>query len=70
MAHEVHGEDTLGTTMGPVDFLWPSSRAWSKDADNIAPCGSSQSITERTKFPISMAPIPKLLSRGLVNMSF
>lgn len=58
-ADEVHGESALGNTMGPVGFLWPSSRAWSEDTDNTAPCGSSEGVTERTKFPISMAPIPK-----------
>lgn len=53
-ANEVHGQSELGNTMGPVDFLWPSSREWSADADNTAPCGSTEGVTDRTVFPLSM----------------
>lgn len=56
-ANEVHGQSELGTTMGPVDFLWPSSREWSADADNTAPCGSTKGVTDRTIFPLSMASL-------------
>ncbi|CAI4214450.1 unnamed protein product [Parascedosporium putredinis] len=58
-AAAVHGEGALGTTMGPVDFLWPYSRAWSAETDNIAPCGSPEGPTKRTNFPsVSLNPNP------------
>ena len=50
---EVHGQGLEGTVMGPVAFLWPDDRPWSASADNIAPCGSSASVTNRTVFPLS-----------------
>lgn len=60
-AAAVHGEGALGTTMGPVDFLWPYSRAWSAETDNIAPCGSPEGPTKRTNFPLSKSDSESLL---------
>jgi len=51
-AGTAHGEGELGNSMGPVDFMWPSSRPWSAETDNIAPCGSPSGVTKRTNFPI------------------
>lgn len=51
-ADEVHGAGAEGSVMGPVAFLWPADRPWSADNDNVGPCGSSASITNRTEFPI------------------
>lgn len=47
-----HGDGAEGTIMGPVAFLWPSDRVWSAAYDNIGPCGSNSSVTNRTEFPL------------------
>lgn len=39
--------------MGPAAFLWPPDRAYSKAADNTAPCGSNAGVGNRTEFPLS-----------------
>ncbi|WQF75306.1 Putative copper acquisition factor BIM1-like domain-containing protein [Colletotrichum destructivum] len=38
--------------MGPAAFLWPPDRVWSADADNTAPCGSTNGPGARTEFPL------------------
>ncbi|KAI3536159.1 WSC2 [Colletotrichum abscissum] len=38
--------------MGPAAFLWPPDREWSADADNTAPCGSTNGPGVRTEFPL------------------
>ncbi|TQN67363.1 putative inactive receptor kinase [Colletotrichum shisoi] len=38
--------------MGPAAFLWPPDRVWSADADNTAPCGSTNGPGVRTEFPL------------------
>ena len=49
------GEDDEDLTMGPAAFMWPSDRPWSADVDNIAPCGSSAGVGNRTNYPICMS---------------
>jgi hypothetical protein len=39
--------------MGPAAFMWPPDRVWSAQMDNTPPCGSVESPTNRTKFPLS-----------------
>lgn len=41
--------------MGPAAFLWPADREWSADADNTAPCGSTNGPGVRTAFPLGMS---------------
>lgn len=57
---EVHGEGVVGTKMGPVAFLWPDDRNWSATADNTAPCGSTDGVVNRTDFPLSKYPQPRI----------
>ncbi|KUJ17811.1 uncharacterized protein LY89DRAFT_684741 [Mollisia scopiformis] len=52
LALGAHGDGAEGTVMGPVAFLWPSDRVWSAAYDNVGPCGSSSSVTNRTEFPL------------------
>ncbi|EPE32751.1 hypothetical protein GLAREA_07885 [Glarea lozoyensis ATCC 20868] len=47
-----HAAGAEGSVMGPVQFLWPTDRPWSADADNTAPCGSNSGVTNRTQFPL------------------
>ena len=49
------GEDDDNPTMGPAAFMWPSDRPWSADADNVAPCGSSDGVGNRTNYPMCMS---------------
>ncbi|ORY55477.1 uncharacterized protein BCR38DRAFT_380210 [Pseudomassariella vexata] len=53
----VHGSNAEGNVMGPVAFLWPSDRPWSASADNVAPCGSSDGVNNRTTFPLSQGSV-------------
>jgi len=46
------GEDDDDPTMGPAAFMWPSDRPWSADVDNVAPCGSSAGVGNRTNYPL------------------
>ena len=46
------GEDDDDPTMGPAAFMWPSDRLWSADVDNVAPCGSSAGVGNRTNYPL------------------
>ncbi|GAB1314485.1 hypothetical protein MFIFM68171_04695 [Madurella fahalii] len=39
--------------MGPAAFMWPRDRLWSGQVDNNPPCGSVESVTNRTPFPLS-----------------
>ncbi|KAH8908899.1 hypothetical protein BR93DRAFT_966925 [Coniochaeta sp. PMI_546] len=39
-------------TMGPAAFMWPPDRVWNAQMDNTAPCGSVESPTNRTQFPL------------------
>ena len=57
-----HASGAEGTVMGPVAFLWPADRPWSADADNIAPCGSSNGVNNRTNFPLGMLQVLRMLS--------
>jgi hypothetical protein len=43
--------------MGPAAFIWPPDRPWSADVDNIAPCGSSAGVGNRTKYPVLSATL-------------
>ena len=54
------GNDDL--TMGPAAFMWPSDRPWSADADNVAPCGSSAGVGNRTNYPMCTSYIPPVFS--------
>lgn len=49
---QAHGE-SYAQTMGPVAFMWPPDRPWSETEENIAPCGSSASVSNRTDFPLT-----------------
>ncbi|SPO06366.1 related to WSC2 Glucoamylase III (alpha-1,4-glucan-glucosidase) [Cephalotrichum gorgonifer] len=69
-ADEVHGSSELGNSMGPVDFLWPSSREWSADADNTAPCGSNKGPGDRTIFPISQGLVSLSIADAAYNVAF
>lgn len=69
-AAAAHGEGELGNTMGPVDFLWPSSRAWSADTDNIAPCGSPEGVTTRTNFPLTKGSVSLSIADEAYNVAF
>jgi hypothetical protein len=46
-------EDEDDLTMGPAALMWPSDRPWSADVDNVAPCGSSAGVGNRTNYPMS-----------------
>lgn len=49
------GEDDDDPTMGPAAFMWPSDRPWLADVDNVAPCGSSVGVGNRTNYPMCMS---------------
>lgn len=53
---QAHGE-SYAQTMGPVAFLWPPDREWSETQENIAPCGSSSGVVNRTDFPLTKGNI-------------
>lgn len=44
----------MGTAedMGPAAFMWPADRVWNAQMDNTSPCGSVESPTNRTLFPL------------------
>ncbi|KAH8901313.1 hypothetical protein GQ53DRAFT_606251, partial [Thozetella sp. PMI_491] len=67
---EVHGQGAEGTTMGPVAFLWPSDRPWSASADNVAPCGSTGGVTNRTIFPLSQGSVALSIADDAWNVAF
>ena len=46
------GESDNDPTMGPAAFMWPSDRPWSANVDNVAPCGSSAGVGNRTNYPL------------------
>jgi len=46
-----HGS-SFANTMGPVTFLYPETRQWAADVDNIAPCGSNSGVRNRSEFPL------------------
>jgi hypothetical protein len=57
------GEDgNNDPTMGPAAFMWPSDRPWSADVDNVAPCGSSAGVGNRTNYPLSTSYVQPLSS--------
>lgn len=39
--------------MGAGAFIWPPDRPWIGGHDQIAPCGSTDGVGERTPFPLS-----------------
>ncbi|KAL1836603.1 hypothetical protein VTJ49DRAFT_4892 [Mycothermus thermophilus] len=49
----VMAADSSDNTMGPIGFMWPPDRAWAAEADNTAPCGSHDGVTNRTAFPLT-----------------
>lgn len=51
LAQDDHGEEAA-KEMGPVAFMWPPDREWGAAQDNHPPCGSAQSVVERTDFPL------------------
>jgi hypothetical protein len=51
------GEDDDDPTMGPAAFMWPSDRPWSADVDNLAPCGSSAGVGNRTNYPLCTSQV-------------
>ena len=65
-----HGVGTLGTSMGPVAFLWPADRPWSADADNTAPCGSVQGVTNRTPFPLAAGAVSLSIASEAYDVEF
>ncbi|KAH8801713.1 hypothetical protein F5884DRAFT_525239 [Xylogone sp. PMI_703] len=70
VSQEVHGEGDEGTIMGPVAFLWPENRPWDASDDNIAPCGSSASITNRTIFPLSQGSVALSIADDAYEVAF
>ncbi|KAI0842197.1 hypothetical protein F5Y06DRAFT_293022 [Hypoxylon sp. FL0890] len=67
---EAHGQGLEGTIMGPVAFLWPDDRPWSASADNIAPCGSSSGVTNRTIFPLTQGTVALSIADDAWNVNF
>ncbi|OTA64660.1 hypothetical protein K449DRAFT_421242 [Hypoxylon sp. EC38] len=67
---EVHGQGLEGTVMGPVAFLWPDDRPWSASADNIAPCGSTSGVTNRTIFPLTQGTVALSIADDAWNVNF
>ncbi|KAI0012112.1 hypothetical protein F4779DRAFT_614823 [Xylariaceae sp. FL0662B] len=67
---EAHGEGLLGTIMGPVAFLWPENRPWSASADNVAPCGSSSGVGNRTVFPLHQGSVALSIADDAWNVAF
>ncbi|KAE8446221.1 hypothetical protein EG329_012446 [Mollisiaceae sp. DMI_Dod_QoI] len=65
-----HGDGAEGTIMGPVAFLWPDDRLWSAAYDNIGPCGSNSSVTNRTEFPLgSIGSIELTIADDAYNLA-
>lgn len=52
LGQAAHGDGAEGTVMGPAAFLWPDDGPWSAAYDNIGPCGSNSSVSNRTEFPL------------------
>ncbi|CAG9953719.1 unnamed protein product [Clonostachys rosea f. rosea IK726] len=50
---EFSGASVTDGKMGPAAFMWPPDRVWSGDIDNQPPCGSHESVGNRTNFPIT-----------------
>ncbi|KAI1146432.1 hypothetical protein F4825DRAFT_195393 [Nemania diffusa] len=67
---EAHGEGVEGTVQGPVAFLWPDDRPWSAAADNVAPCGSSSGVSNRTAFPLSQGSVALTIADEAWNVAF
>ncbi|KAI0401689.1 hypothetical protein F4802DRAFT_600848 [Xylaria palmicola] len=67
---DVHGQDAEGTVQGPVAFLWPGDRPWSASADNVGPCGSPSSVTDRTDFPLSQGSVALSIADEAWNVAF
>jgi hypothetical protein len=61
------GEDDDDLTMGPAAFMWPSDRPWSADVDNIAPCGSSAGVGNRTNYPLCTSKVRPFLLANLAT---
>jgi hypothetical protein len=68
-----HGS-SYSNSMGPVTFLYPPTRAWTEDQDNIAPCGSNAGVHNRSDFPLDdgfVAIIAKYVSTNVkVSISY
>ena len=61
---------TTTRLMGPAAFMWPSDRPWSADVDNVAPCGSSAGVGNRTNYPMSASyvrPFSSLTYRQVLS---
>ncbi|KAH8678305.1 hypothetical protein BX600DRAFT_148335 [Xylariales sp. PMI_506] len=69
-AEEVHGEGDEGTIMGPVAFLWPENRNWSAAYDNIGPCGSRATVTNRTIYPLSQGEVALSIADDAWKVAF
>lgn len=67
---EVHGQGAEGTEMGPVAFLWPADRPWSASSDNVAPCGSSSGVSNRTSFPLSQGSVALSIADDAWSVAF
>jgi hypothetical protein len=67
---QTHGEGALGTTMGPVAFLWPPNRPWDEANQNDGPCGSATGPTNRTDFPISQGAVALTIADDAWNLAF
>ncbi|KAF2259200.1 hypothetical protein CC78DRAFT_572021 [Lojkania enalia] len=65
-----HGEGAEGSEMGPVAFLWPADRNWSAAADNIAPCGSTDGVTNRSIFPLSQGSVALSIADEAWHVAF
>lgn len=67
-AQAAHGEGAE-EEMGPVAFMWPADRLWNDDDDNTGPCGSSESPSNRTDFPLCKNSPPTCLSPMSNNLA-
>ncbi|GAB0135710.1 hypothetical protein EsDP_00004037 [Epichloe bromicola] len=65
---------TTPDNMGPAAFMWPPDRVWSAAADNTAPCGSVESVGNRTNFPLTGGKVSlvdqKKASRVTLSISY
>ncbi|KAL2760965.1 hypothetical protein ACRALDRAFT_1059317 [Sodiomyces alcalophilus JCM 7366] len=49
----VASSETTSDRMGAGAFVWPPDRPWINGHDEIAPCGSTDGVGERTPFPLT-----------------
>ncbi|KAG9239293.1 hypothetical protein BJ875DRAFT_391665 [Amylocarpus encephaloides] len=65
-----HAQGSVGSVMGPVQFLWPEDRPWSANADNTAPCGSTSGVNNRTQFPLDNGAVSLSIGETAYQVAF